>query len=205
VALDAAQPKWRILDGNVGYVNMGLLLQADGPAMSAALKDTRAIVFDQRNYPNFTLYVIAQWLNPRAKDFVKFTAPNYRQPGTFETTVTLQAGPSSPRQDYYRGRVLVLCDERTQSQAEFTIMALRSAPDVVVVGSQTAGADGNVSQIDLPGGIRAFISGLGVFYADGSPTQRIGIVPDVQVVPTVAGIRNGTDEVLQAALALVPR
>lgn len=205
VALNAAQPKWQILDGNVGFVNMGLLLQTDVPAMYAALKDTRAIVFDQRNYPNFTLYVLAQVLNPRAKNFVKFTAPDFRRPGLFEDSVTLQAGPSSPRQDYYRGRVLVLCDERTQSQAEFTIMALRSAPDVIVVGSQTAGADGNVSQIDLPGSIRTFFSGLGVFYADGSPTQRIGIVPDVPVVPTISGIRSGVDEVLQAALALVPR
>jgi carboxyl-terminal processing protease len=205
VALNAVQPKWQILDGNVGYVNMGLVLQADVPAMMTALKDTRAIVFDQRNYPNFTLYAIAQVLNPAAKNFVKFTAPDYRRPGTFEETVTLQAGPSSPRQDYYRGRVLVLCDERTQSQAEFTIMALRTAPDVVVVGSPTAGADGNVSLIELPGAIRTYISGLGVFYPDGTQTQRVGIVPDVHVVPTVAGIRGGADEVLQAALALVPR
>ncbi len=203
-ALLAQQPKWQILDGNVGYVNMGLLLQADVPAMIAALRGTRAIVFDQRNYPNFTLYLIAQWLNPAARNFVKFTAPDYRRPGTFVDVATLQAGPVPPRQDYYRGRVLVLADERTQSQAEFTIMALRTAPDVIVVGSRTAGADGNVSQIDLPGGIRTWFSGLGVFYADGSPTQRVGILPDIEVRPTVLGIRNGIDEVLQRALALVP-
>jgi len=43
-----------------------------------------------------------------------------------------------------------------------------------------------------------------VFYPDRSPTQRVGIVPEVLVTPTVAGIRNGGDEVLQRALALVP-
>jgi len=203
--LNNQQPKWQILSGNIGYVNMGLLMQADVPAMIAALKDTRAIVFDQRNYPNFTLYLIAQWLNPVARDFVKFTSPDYRRPGSVEWTVTLQAGPSARRQDNYKGRVLILCDERTQSQAEFTIMALRTAPDAVVVGSTTAGADGNVSLIELPGAIRSYISGLGVFYPDGSPTQRIGILPDVQVLPTVTGVQNGVDEVLQAALALVPR
>ena len=203
-ALAAQQPKWQILGGNIGYVNMGLLLQADVPAMIEALRNTRAIVFDQRNYPNFTLYLIAQWLNPAAKNFVRFTAPDYRRPGTFVTVATLPAGPAAPQQDYYRGRVLVLADERTQSQAEFTIMALRSAPDVVVVGSRTAGADGNVSLINLPGGIRTWFSGLGVFYADGTPTQRIGILPDVEVRPTILGIRNGVDEVLQRALTLVP-
>ena len=82
-------------------------------------------------------------------------------------------------------------------------MALRTAPDATVVGSQTAGADGNVTQIDLPGGIRTFYSGLGVFYPDGTPTQRIGIVPDVVATPTISGIQSGVDEVLQRAVALV--
>jgi len=203
-AITARQPKWSMLDGNIGYVNMGLLLPSDVPTMIGVLGNTRAIVFDVRNYPQGTLYLIAQWLNPAAKTFVAVTAPDYRRPGTFVPTVTLQAGPASPRQDHYRGRVLVLGDERTQSHAEFTMMALRTAPDVIVVGSPTAGADGNVSQISLPGGIQTYFSGLGIFYPDGTPTQRVGIVPDIEVRPTINGIRNGVDEVLQRALSLVP-
>ena len=41
------------------------------------------------------------------------------------------------------------------------------------------------------------ISGIGVFYPDKRPTQGIGIVPDVVVKPTIAGIRTGSDEVLE--------
>jgi hypothetical protein len=196
-------PKWRVLPGNIGYANLSLVTDAEVPAMIAALRNTRAIVFDLRYYPNFILYLVAQWLNPAARDFSLLTGPDYRHPGSFQRVALLQAGPASPRQDYYRGRVVILADERTQSRAEFTVMALRTAPDVLVVGSQTAGADGNVSQIDLPGGIRTFFSGLGVFYPDGTPTQRVGIVPDVVVTPTISGIQNGIDEVLQRALALV--
>lgn len=44
------------------------------------------------------------------------------------------------------------------------------------------------------------ISGIGVFYPDKRPTQRIGIVPDVEVRPTMAGIRSGRDEVLEEAI-----
>ncbi len=72
-----------------------------------------------------------------------------------------------------------------------------------MVGSQTAGADGNVSLIRLPGGITTYFSGLGVFYPDGKPTQRVGIVPDVVVTPTIKGLREGRDEVLEAALAIL--
>ena len=45
------------------------------------------------------------------------------------------------------------------------------------------------------------ISGIGVFYPDKSPTQRIGILPDLEVRPTIAGIRAGRDEVLEAAVS----
>jgi len=79
-------------------------------------------------------------------------------------------------------------------------MAFRAAPQSIVVGSTTAGADGNVSAIPLPGGLGTMISGIGVFYPDKRPTQRVGIVPDVEVKPTLAGIRAGRDEVLEAAI-----
>jgi C-terminal processing protease CtpA/Prc len=94
-------------------------------------------------------------------------------------------------------------DAVTQSSAEYHSMAFRAAPGAVVVGSTTAGADGNVSQIPLPGDLHTMISGIGVFYPDQRPTQRIGIVPDVIVEPTIADIRAGRDPVLEEALRLI--
>ena len=74
------------------------------------------------------------------------------------------------------------------------------SPRATVIGSTTAGADGNVSAIPLPGGLNSMISGIGVFYPDKKPTQRIGIIPNVEVKPTIAGIRAGRDEVLETAI-----
>jgi C-terminal processing protease CtpA/Prc len=79
-------------------------------------------------------------------------------------------------------------------------MALRSVPGAMVIGSTTAGADGNTSPIPLPGGLRSLISGIGVFYPDKKPTQQVGIIPDIVVKPTLEGIRAGRDEVLEAAI-----
>lgn len=70
-----------------------------------------------------------------------------------------------------------------------------------MVGSTTAGADGNVSRILLPGDVEGIISGIGVFYPDGAPTQRVGIIPDVVVRPTIDGTRAGRDEVLEAGVS----
>ena len=203
LAVDTRPAKFRVLDGNIGYVHMGLLQPADVSAAMTAVFNTSAIIFDVRNYPNGTMYDIASRLNPESRPFVTFTSPRFDQPGTVNWNAWINAGPVAPNPNYYRGKVILLGDERTQSHAEFTMMALRTAPDVTIVGSQTAGADGNVSLIALPGGIRTYFSGLGVFYPDRRPTQRVGIVPDIIAVPTITGIQNGVDEVLERALALV--
>ena len=81
-------------------------------------------------------------------------------------------------------------------------MALRVAPGATVIGSTTAGADGNVSEIILPGGIRTMISGIGVYYPDGKETQRVGIIPDIVVKPT-RELLQGRDELLEKAEELI--
>ncbi len=82
-------------------------------------------------------------------------------------------------------------------------MAFRAGENTTIVGSTTAGADGNVSTILLPGGLRTMISGIGIYYPDGKETQRIGIVPDVKIEPTINGIKNGKDEVLEKATEII--
>ncbi len=79
-------------------------------------------------------------------------------------------------------------------------MAFRAAPGAIVIGSTTAGADGNVSTVPLPGGFSSLISGLGVYYPDNRPTQRVGIIPDIKVKPTIAGMQAGRDELIEEAI-----
>jgi C-terminal processing protease CtpA/Prc len=55
----------------------------------------------------------------------------------------------------------------------------------------------------LPGGMATYISGLGVYYPDKKPTQGIGIVPDIEVKPTIKGIAEGKDEVLEKAIQYI--
>ncbi|MBX5463909.1 MAG: hypothetical protein IRZ28_22840 [Steroidobacteraceae bacterium] len=52
---------------------------------------------------------------------------------------------------------MILVDESSISSSEYTAMALRASPRAVVMGSTTAGADGNISPFALPGGLRTVI------------------------------------------------
>jgi hypothetical protein len=49
--------------------------------------------------------------------------------------------------------------------------------------SQTAGADGNVSE--FIGGYNVYMSGTGIFYPDKMETQRKGVKVDIEILPTI--------------------
>ena len=190
---------FRLLSGDVAYLKLSSVKSADAASYVTRAQGTRGLIIDIRNYPSeFVVFALGSLLVDRPTPFARFTAGDLDNPGAF-----LWRGEPmqlTPQQPHYPGKVVVLVDEVSLSNAEYTSMAFRAAPRAVVVGSTTAGADGNVSQIMLPGGLRTMISGIGVFYPDKRPTQRIGIVPDVEVRPTIAGIRAGRDEVLEEAV-----
>jgi C-terminal processing protease CtpA/Prc len=143
------------------------------------------------------VFALGSRLVDRPTEFARFTNGDPANPGAFHWTPPISLQPVAPR---YTGKIVILVDEVSLSQAEYTTMAFRSAPNAIVVGSTTAGADGNVSPIPLPGGLRSMISGIGVFYPDKKPTQRVGIVADIEARPTIQGIRSGRDEVLEIGL-----
>lgn len=95
----------------------------------------------------------------------------------------------------------MLIDDRAQSQSEATAALLRAVHGTVFVGSATAGANGEGTNFSVPGGLSVGLTGYGVVRADGSSVQRVGERPDFEVLPTVAGIRAGRDEVLERAVA----
>jgi C-terminal processing protease CtpA/Prc len=192
---------FRLLTAELAYVKLSTFRAAEIPALLTLAQGTRAMIVDIRNYPREPMvFALGEHFVTEPTCFVRFLESSTANPGAFAWTVQRELHPQAP---HYAGRVVVLVDESSVSQSEYTTMAFRSAPGALVVGSATAGADGNVTRIRLPCGLSAPFSSLGIFYPDGRPTQRIGIVPDIEVRPTVAGMREGRDEVLEAALQAV--
>ena len=189
---------FRMLSRDVAYLKLSAVKAADTGHYVEASAGAKGLIIDIRNYPSeFVVFALGSLLVGSDTPFARFTNGDLATPGAFHWTGPMAITPAKP---HFAGKVVVLVDEISQSQAEYTSMAFRAVPGAVVVGSTTAGADGNVSPFALPGGLNTMISGIGVFYPDKKPTQRVGIVPDVIVRPTIAGIRAGRDEVLEEAL-----
>jgi hypothetical protein len=195
---DLPGPTFKLLSKDVAYLKLSSAKAADAGYFVQQASGTKGLIIDIRNYPSeFLVFALGSHLVERDKPFARFTTCDLSNAGAFHWGDPVSLVPQKP---YYAGKVVILVDETSMSQAEYTTMAFRAARGAIVVGSQTAGADGNVSPFLLPGGLRSMISGIGVFYPDKKPTQRIGIVPNVVVRPTIEGIRAGKDEVLEEAL-----
>ncbi len=195
---------YKMLDGNIGYVTLANITMDDPEVIAKNFINAKGLILDIRNYPSaFMPFALGQFIAPRGTEFVKFTTMNPDNPGEFNMGSPLMIGAGNIAKKKFEGPVVILVNELSQSQAEYTAMAFRAAPNTTVVGSTTAGADGNVSGIAIPGGMQTAISGIGVYYPDGTPTQRVGIVPDVEVKPTIKGIKEGRDELIEKAIEII--
>ncbi|PYU68906.1 MAG: peptidase S41 [Acidobacteria bacterium] len=195
---DLPGPTFRLLSKDVAYLKLSSVKAADAAHYIDSAAGTKGLIIDIRNYPSeFMVFALGSFLVESETPFARFTFGDLSNPGAFHWGELMSLSPQKP---HYSGKIVILVDEISISQSEYTAMAFRSAHESLVVGSTTAGADGNVSHFVLPGELRSMISGIGVFYPNKAATQRIGIVPNVIVNPTIAGIRAGRDEVLEEAL-----
>ena len=195
---DRAGETFQMLSPQVAYLKLSSIKAADVAGYIAKAAGAKALVVDIRNYPaEYVVYALGNLLVDEPTPFVVFTMPDLSNPGAFHFGPRISLTPTRP---HFGGRVMILVDETSISQAEYTAMALRASPRARIVGTKTAGADGNVSPIDLPGGFRTRISGIGVFYPDRTPTQQVGVKLDVACPNTIAGVREGRDETLDCAL-----
>jgi C-terminal processing protease CtpA/Prc len=196
---DLPGPTFQMLSPEVAYLKLSSVESAKVGDYIREASSAEVLVIDIRNYPSeFVVFSLGNLLVSEPTPFARFTRGDMSNPGAFLWGPEVGLTPTGPG---FEGKVVILVDEVSQSQAEYTTMAFRSSPRALVVGSTTAGADGNVSPIPLPGGVSTLISGIGVFYPDRSPTQRVGIIPDLEVRPTIQGIREGRDEVLEAGVS----
>ncbi|MNQ98902.1 Peptidase family S41 [compost metagenome] len=169
------------------------------PEMMEKLKNTQAIIFDVRNRPTYTDFLVSEYLNPEPKPILRLLYQDLSYPGRYYFNNEMEeCGKINP--EYYKGKVVVLVGAGTHSFGEQTAMSLQTAPNATVVGSQTSGADGPNYYFTIIKGFDSSFTSAGVFYPNKKETQRIGIVPDIEVKPTIVGAQQGKDEVLERAV-----
>ncbi len=204
-----AQPPFRLLADSVGYIYAGTFTREHLAEVGQALPRTRALIIDLRTYPlkvdGALIALIGQSLRTESVVVRQALYQTLALPGLFyrqEQWLFEDFGEVAARcTEPYKGRVILLVDEMTQSNPEFQAMAFQSCPQTLTIGSPTSGANGSIVWIPLPGQMTSF-SGIGALYPDGTQPQTVGVRLDVEVLPTAEGLQAGRDEVLERALEL---
>ncbi len=204
--IERKYPVFTVLPEGFGYMDLARLTVQEVDAAFEAIKNTPAVIFDIRGYPKGTAWAIA----PRLTDKEVVTAlfernePHSPDP-TFTTRLRFRQTTAPARKWRYLGKVVALINEDAISQSEHTCLFLEAAANATFIGSPTNGANGDVTRMVLPGGVFVSFSGHDVRHADGRQLQRVGIQPHVKVEPTIEGVRNGRDEVLEKAIEFLKK
>jgi len=202
-----------LLTDEIGYADLNRLDTAAVDEMFEKFKHTQAIIFDNRGDPKGTLWTIAPRLTAEngvgaaliQRPFVM--TPDGSNDGFVNWSIRYTVvQPIPPTQKWrYKGKTVMLIDERAISQPEHAGLFFEAANGTKFIGSHTTGANGDITLITVPGGITLSFTGQAISHADGRQLQRIGLVPDLEVKPTIEGIQKGKDEVLEAAVHYLQR
>lgn len=198
----AKEPGYYLISKDIGYLFPAMYHNKNLDDIKATFKNTKGIIVDMRCYPSDEMNnTFGNYIKPFESPFIKFTEASLTYPGLFTYSKPSVNGKKSA--DNYTGKVVVIVNALAQSNAEFVTMAFQSAPNVTVIGSSSAGADGNITAIQLPGMFSTHISSIGCYYPDGTNAQRVGVKIDHIVKPTIKGIQAGRDELLEKAEQLI--
>lgn len=190
------------LDGGVWYVDLDRASWAEIEAQLEALAAAPGVIFDLRGYPNSNHDVLAHLLTEADRTRWMFVARMVR-PDQTDPAWDDFGWDMRPREPHIGGKVAWLTGPGAISYAESMMGFVEHFDLGEIVGGPTAGANGNVAVMGLPGGNRVTFTGMKVLRADGRQHHMIGIEPTVPVGRTVEGVRDGRDEVLERALLLV--
>lgn len=197
---------YQIIKDNIGYIypaNCNVKTRTTG--IKKVLTGTQGVIVDFRCYPSdYISLPFLKQVNHRISPFSLVTFMDVAHPGYAFTVTKGRPTPGiTQKKNAYDKKIVVIVDERTQSQAEDQVLGFQLATNVTVIGSTTAGANGAIAHFKLPGGITTYMSGKGVYYPDGSNLQREGVKIDEVISPTIQGIRENRDELLERAVEII--
>jgi C-terminal processing protease CtpA/Prc len=196
-------PKVHELKPGIWYVDMDRITDDDFKAALSDLERAKGLIFDLRGYPSRLSTVVLGHLTDEPVTCAQWHVPVVTQPDREGMTYDVsqwEVEPASPR---LKGKAAFITDGRAISYAETYLGIVEHYRLVEIVGSPTAGTNGNVNPFRLPGGYSISWTGMKVLKHDGSRHHGFGILPAVPMARTIRGVAEGKDELLEKAMAVV--
>ena len=203
----------KILEGNIGYILMGTLTEKNINETMEKMAETDGLILDLRVYPHYNAALLMQRYLSKGtgKVSMQWGDPVSYYPGAYQyrdQTMGMST-ISEHKGEYSEKPVVVIIDEGTWSLGEYIAMIYQTNENVILLGENSMGSDGDRKTILLPdqsrqGEKREFgFTCFGVYGPNKEQVQRIGLTPDIEVHPTIEGIKEGRDELMEAAVKYI--
>ncbi len=190
------------LQAGIMYVDIGRVKDEDFIAALPKLEQARGIVFDLRGYPVGSTIAISHLIDKPVRS-PRWNIPVVLRPDREGVTYQLSGWPVMPVAPKFTAKIAFLTDGRAISYAETYLGIISHYQLAAIVGSPTAGTNGNINPFALPGGYTVCWTGMKVLTQDGERHHGVGIQPTVPAARTLAGVAAGRDEVLERAVEWV--
>lgn len=163
-----------------------------------------ALIFDLRGYPEGERGYLAH-MSDQLMLSAKMELPEYVAPDGVVDRWDQGGWKVKPAPPRYTKNIVFLTDASAISFAESILGTVKGNRLATILGEPTAGSNGNMTRVILPGGYQVSWTAMRVTNQDGSPHHLVGVTPDVLVTRTIAGISEGRDELLDAAVSYVSK
>jgi hypothetical protein len=201
IALPGYVPKDGQLSDHIYYFNLaGDSVMKNINASLSRLEHAKSIIFDMRGYPKENVSAIFGHLL-QCSEHTKWMHVPKLSPGNNSKDFESLGWNLGPKPPYFNGKIIFLSDACAQSQSESILGCIKGLKLGTIIGKATSGTNGDVQTINLFDDFRVFFTGTKVTNADGTKSHYKGIIPDIRVRSTPAGLKEGRDEVLDKALA----
>ena len=205
IALPGYVPKDGQLSDHIYYFNLaGDSVMKNINASLSRLAQAKSIIFDMRGYPKESVSGIFGHLL-QCSEHTKWLHIPKPSPGNDSKDFESMGWNLGPKPPYFNAKIIFLSDACAQSQSESILGYVKGLKLGTIIGKATSGTNGEVQDINLFENFRVFFTGTKVTNPDGTKNHYKGIIPDIIVRSTPAGLKEGRDEVLDKALAFAKK
>ncbi|MFS0821448.1 S41 family peptidase [Bacillus sp. 1P02SD] len=201
----SSEEGYKNLGNDIYYVNIDHVTKEQLKVALEEFHHAKGIVFDFRAYPAIDLGDLLDKFSDEVVYTMPINVPRIMYPN--EPPVEFEENQASypPDDEVITSKVVALIDGSCISACETYAGTFKGNGLATMIGGPTAGTNGAINLIKLPGNMGVWYTAMQALNVDWSQHHTIGVQPDIVVERTREGALEGRDEQLEAALEYLKR
>ena len=194
------RPAIQELPDNIWYVDLGNVPMDAFQSHLGKLAQARGIIFDARNHVGFDKRAILSHLTEKKIKSAIHNIPEVLYPDRERMKFNGSQREITPSEPLFKGKTVFLVNGGCIGSTEGFMAIVEHYRLGEILGTTTAGTDGDINSFRIPGDYRVYFTGARVLKQRWHQFHLIGVKPTIAAGRTIDGVKNGRDELLELAV-----